>query len=270
MLRPSRAPLYTREDYVSLRRAGQLAAACLDEIGAHVRPGVTTGELDAICEGFIRDHGAAPAPLGYRGFPRATCISLNRVVCHGIPGPRRLRDGDILNIDVTVILDGWFGDSSRMYVAGRAKPAARRLINVVYGALASGLAMIRPGATIGDIGAAIQRYTQERRCSVVRDYCGHGTGRIFHDAPSVPHFGRPGAGPSLVAGMVFTVEPMINLGGFETRVLADGWTAVTRDGSLSAQCEHTIGVTAGGCEIFTESPTGRFHPFATEKNPAGR
>ncbi len=261
MLKADRIPLYTDSDFKSMRRAGRLAADCLDEIETYVAPGIATEDLDRLCEAFIRDHGAMPAPLGYRGYPKATCISINQVVCHGIPGPRKLRMGDILNIDVTVILEGWHGDTSRMYVAGEEKPAARRLIEVVYTALDRGIAAVKPGRFLGDIGAAIQSYVSSQRCSVVREFCGHGTGRIFHDAPSVLHYGNQGTGPELKPGMIFTIEPMINLGGRETRVLADGWTAVTRDRSLSAQCEHTVGVTNSGVEVFTLSPTGRFHPF---------
>jgi methionyl aminopeptidase len=252
--------LHDRADFEGMRRAGRLAAECLDMIGPHVQPGVLTEELDEICHAFIVERGATPAPLGYRGFPKSVCISINHVVCHGIPGPKRLKDGDILNIDVTVILAGWHGDSSRMYVAGRANRRAARLIEVTHEALMQGIAEVRPGNHFGDIGHAIQAYAEAERCSVVRDFCGHGLGRVFHDAPNVLHYGRRGEGPELRPGMFFTIEPMINLGAPQTKTLADGWTAVTRDRSLSAQFEHSVGVTEAGCEIFTLSPAGLFFP----------
>jgi len=256
--------LHAPADFEGMRAAGRLAAEILDRIAGEVRPGVTTGALDDIIREDICAHGATPATLGYRGYTKSSCISINHVVCHGIPGDKTLRDGDILNIDVTVILDGWFGDTSRMYVAGRANLRARRLIDVTHEALMRGIAAVRPGATFGDIGAAIQTYAESERCSVVRDFCGHGLGRVFHDAPNVLHYGRPGAGPVLRPGMFFTIEPMINLGRPETKILADGWTAVTRDRSLSAQFEHSIGVTDEGCEIFTLSPAGLFHPTGAQ------
>ncbi|MFQ5622994.1 MAG: type I methionyl aminopeptidase [Paracoccaceae bacterium] len=200
-------------------------------------------------------HGATPATLGYKGYPKSSCISINHVVCHGIPSDKKLHDGDILNIDVTCILDGWYGDSSRMYVAGRLSRKAERLM--------VGIGAVKPGNTFGDIGAAIQHHVENRRMSVVRDFCGHGLGRVFHAPPNVLHYGRPGSGPVLEEGMFFTIEPMVNLGRPETKILADDWTAVTKDKSLSAQFEHSIGVTADGCEIFTLSPAGRFHPTWT-------
>ena len=252
--------LHGPSDFDGMRAAGRLAAEILDRIVAHVVPGVTTGALDDIIREDIYAHGATPATLGYRGYAKSSCISINHVVCHGIPGDKTLRDGDILNIDVTVILDGWFGDTSRMYVAGHPNRRAERLIDVTHEALMRGVAAVRPGATFGDIGAAIQTYVEGERCSVVRDFCGHGLGRVFHDAPNVLHYGRPGAGAVLRPGMFFTIEPMINLGRPETKILADGWTAVTRDRSLSAQFEHSIGVTDDGAEIFTLSPAGLFHP----------
>ncbi|HSK38472.1 MAG TPA: type I methionyl aminopeptidase [Arenibaculum sp.] len=249
------------EDFAGMRAAGQLAAATLDHITPHVVPGATTGGLDDLCEAFIRDHGAVPAPLNYRGYPKATCISVNHVVCHGIPGDKRLRDGDILNIDITVILDGWYGDTSRMYLVGDNIPVkARRLVDVTYDALMRGVGAVRPGATLGDIGHAIQSFAEAHRFSVVRDFCGHGLGRVFHDAPSVLHFGRPGTGTVLREGMFFTIEPMINAGRYDVKILADGWTAVTKDKSLSAQFEHSVGVTKDGCEIFTLSPAGFTKP----------
>jgi len=256
-----RIEVHGSDGFAGMRRAGRLAAATLDYITAHVAPGITTGELDALCEAFIRDHGAVPAPLGYRGYPKATCISLNHVVCHGIPGDRRLRDGDVLNIDVTVILDGWHGDTSRMFLVGeRVSVKARRLVDVTYDAMMRGIAAIRPGATLGDVGWAIQDYVEANRFSVVRDFCGHGLGRVFHAPPSVVHYGRPGEGAVLREGMFFTVEPMINGGRPEVKILSDGWTAVTRDKSLSAQFEHSVGVTADGVEIFTLSPAGLTKP----------
>ncbi len=248
------------EDYAAMRRAGRLAAETLDFIAPHVVPGVTTGELDTLCADFIRDHGAVSAPLGYRGFPKSVCISINHVVCHGIPGDKRLADGDMLNIDVTPIVDGWHGDSSRMFFAGEPSKKARRLVAITYEAMMRGIATVRPGSTLGDLGHAIQSYAEGERCSVVRDFCGHGLGRIFHDQPNVLHYGRAGEGPVLREGMFFTVEPMINLGRYEVKVLKDGWTAVTKDRSPSAQFEHTLGVTADGHEIFTLSPAGWTRP----------
>ncbi|MCW9040143.1 MAG: type I methionyl aminopeptidase, partial [Rhodospirillales bacterium] len=242
-----RIKIHSPEDFEGMRRAGKLAAETLDFIADHVSPGVSTGELDRLCHEFIVARGAIPAPLNYRGFPKSICTSVNHVVCHGIPDENKaLADGDIINIDVTVILDGWYGDSSRMYTAGKASVKARRLIDITYESMMRGIAVVRPGATIGDIGHAIQSFAEGQRCSVVRDFCGHGIGQKFHDAPNVTHFGRPGEGPVLREGMFFTIEPMINLGRYDVKVLADGWTAVTKDRSLSAQFEHTIGVTATG------------------------
>ena len=252
--------LHDPADFAGMRAAGRLTAECLDMIGSHVVPGVRTEELDAICHDFITERGATPAPLGYRGYPKSVCISVNHVVCHGIPGPKSLKPGDILNIDVTAILDGWHGDSSRMFVAGRANRRAARLIEVTHEALMRGIAEVKPGNHFGDIGAAIQAYAEGERCSVVRDFCGHGLGRVFHDAPNVLHYGRRGEAAELKPGMFFTVEPMVNLGAPQTKTLSDGWTAVTRDRSLSAQFEHSIGVTEAGCEIFTLSPAGKFFP----------
>ncbi|MEQ3643345.1 MAG: type I methionyl aminopeptidase [Paracoccus sp. (in: a-proteobacteria)] len=250
--------LHMPGDFAGMRAAGALAARILDEVGPMVAPGVTTGALDDFIRGRVTELGATSATIGYRGYQHASCISVNHVVCHGIPGDKSLKDGDILNIDVTVILNGWFGDTSRMYVAGKPSLKAQRLLQVTHDALMKGIEAVRPGATFGDIGAAIQTYAEERRMSVVRDFCGHGIGRVFHSPPNVLHFGRPGKGPVLEEGMFFTIEPMINLGRPETKVLADDWTAVTRDKSLSAQFEHSIGVTADGCEIFT--PSDRFFP----------
>jgi methionyl aminopeptidase len=243
-----------------MRRAGRLAAETLDYITAYVQPGVRTDELDRLCHEFIRDHGAIAAPLNYRGFPKSICTSVNHVVCHGIPGDKRLQDGDIVNIDVTVILDGWHGDTSRMFCVGKISVKAQRLIDVTYEAMWKGIEVVRPGVTVGDIGQAIQSFVEVQRYSVVRDFCGHGLGRVFHDAPNIPHFGRAGEGMALRQGMFFTIEPMINVGRWEVKILADGWTAVTKDRSLSAQFEHSIGVTADGYEVFTRSPAGFDRP----------
>jgi methionyl aminopeptidase len=252
--------IHMPQDFAGMHAAGQVAADILDRIADVVAPGVATIEIDATIHEMIRATGAKSATVGYKGYRHASCISINHVVCHGIPSDKRLKDGDILNIDVTVIVDGWFGDSSRMYVAGEPSRKAERLIDITHDALMAGIAAVRPGNTFGDIGAAIQRHAEAHRCSVVRDFCGHGLGRVFHAAPNVLHYGRPGAGPVLEEGMFFTIEPMINLGRPETKVLDDDWTAVTRDRSLSAQFEHSVGVTESGCEIFTLSPGHRFHP----------
>jgi methionyl aminopeptidase len=259
--RSRRIKVHDAEGFEGMRVAGRLAAQCLDMLTPHVKPGVSTARLDDLAREFILDHGALPACLFYRGYGYTLCISPNHVVCHGAPGQRTLRDGDIANIDVTVIVEGWHGDTSRMYPVGEVAPRARRLIDITYEALERGLAQVKPGARLGDIGHAIQCYVEAQRCSVVRDFCGHGVGRIFHDAPNILHYGRPGAGEVLAQGMFFTVEPMVNLGRPQVKLLTDGWTAVTRDKSLSAQCEHSIGVTADGCEIFTGSPAGLFRPL---------
>ena len=243
-----------------MRAAGRLAAETLDMITAHVSPGVTTGELDQVCHDFMVARGAVPATLGYRGYQHSSCTSINHVVCHGIPGDRRLVEGDVLNIDVTAILDGWHGDSSRMYVAGQPSTKAAKLMDVTYEAMMRGVAAVRPGATLGDLGHAIQAFVEGNRFSVVRDFCGHGIGRRFHEAPNILHFGRAGEGPVLRPGMFFTVEPMVNAGRPEVKVLDDGWTAVTRDRSLSAQFEHMVGVTEAGVEVFTISPAGLHKP----------
>jgi len=257
-----RITIHGPEDFEGMRRAGRLAAETLDFITPQVRPGVTTGELDRLCHDYIVERGAVPAPLNYRGFPRSICTSINHVVCHGIPSEqKKLADGDILNIDVTVILDGWHGDTSRMFLLGDRVPVkARRLVEVTYEAMMRGIEAVRPGATLGDVGHAIQSHVEAQRFSVVRDFCGHGLGRIFHEAPSVLHYGRPGSGVVLQEGMFFTIEPMVNAGRYDVKILEDGWTAVTRDRSLSAQFEHSLGVTAEGAEIFTLSPKGWLHP----------
>ena len=255
-----RITIHQPADFAGMRAAGRLAAEALDMITEHVRPGISTAALDTLCHDFIVDHGAVPAPLNYRGYPKSICTSINHVVCHGIPGDRLLEAGDIVNIDVTVILDGWHGDSSRMYCAGPPSTKARNLIEVTHEALMLGVAAAKPGATLGDIGHAIQVYVESHRFTVVRDFCGHGIGRRFHEAPNVLHYGRPGEGAVLKPGMFFTIEPMVNAGRPEVKILDDGWTAVTRDRSLSAQFEHMIGITETGAEIFTLSPAGIFKP----------
>ncbi|GGE52658.1 type I methionyl aminopeptidase [Actibacterium pelagium] len=271
--------IYDPADFAGMHAAGKLAAEILDAMADLIEPGQTTGELDRVITKMVEDAGATSATIGYRGYQHASCISVNHVVCHGIPGspipkwkqetsskkdPTRksdaLVDGDILNIDVTVIVDGWYGDTSRMYVAGKPKPFAENLVNVTHDALMEGIAMVKPGNTFGDIGHAIQRFVESHGMSVVRDFCGHGLGRVFHSPPNVLHYGRPGTGAVLEEGMFFTIEPMVNLGRPETKVLDDDWTAVTRDKKLSAQFEHSIGVTADGCDIFTLSPAGKYHP----------
>jgi methionyl aminopeptidase len=261
--RPVRTPgikIHTAADFEGMRRAGKLAAECLDMLVPHVQPGVLTETLDDLAREFVLDHGALPACLFYRGFEKTVCISPNHVVCHGIPGARPLREGDIINIDVTVVVDGWHGDTSRMYGVGAVSPRARRLVDVTFEALQRGVKAVKPGATVGDIGFAIQSYVEAQRCSVVRDFCGHGVGQVFHDSPNILHYGRKGEGPALKPGMFFTIEPMVNLGRPAVKLLSDGWTAVTRDKSLSAQFEHSIGVTETGAEVFTYSPMGLDKP----------
>src|SRR5476651_1308107 len=247
--------------FEGMRKAGRLAAEVLDLLVPEVKPGVSTDRLDKLAYDYVVSHDAIPACLGYRGYRHTLCTSINHVVCHGIPNDKPLRDGDIVNIDVTVILDGWYGDTSRMYPVGDVKRKAERLVEITYDAMMRGIAVVKPGATTGDIGHAIQSFAEgEEKCAVVRDFCGHGLGKVFHALPNIVHFGKPGAGLALKPGMFFTIEPMINLGGFGVKVLADGWTAVTRDRSLSAQFEHSVGVTENGVEIFTLSPTGLDKP----------
>jgi methionyl aminopeptidase len=258
--RTGQIKIHKPEDFEGMRRAGRLAAECLDMLTEHVVPGVSTEKLDTLSREFILDHGAIPACLGYRGYTKTLCISPNHIVCHGIPGERTLREGDIANIDVTVIVDGWHGDTSRMYGVGGVNARARRLIDVTYEAIQRGIDAVKPGMRTGDIGHAIQTYVESMRCSVVRDFCGHGLGRVFHDAPNILHFGQAGTGELLRPGMFFTIEPMVNLGKHHVKLLSDGWTAVTRDKSLSAQCEHSCGVTEDGVEVFTLSPAGLFKP----------
>ena len=253
--------IHGRDGFTGMRTAGRLAAEVLDLLVPEVKPGVTTEALDKLAYDYVLDHGAVPACLGYRGYRHTLCTSINHVVCHGIPNDKPLRDGDIVNIDVTVIVDGWHGDTSRMYAVGDVKRKALRLVDITYESMMRGIAKVKPGATTGDIGHAIQSFAEgEERCSVVRDFCGHGVGRVFHSLPNIVHYGRAGYGLGLKPGMFFTIEPMINLGGYGVKVLNDGWTAVTRDRSLSAQFEHTVGVTEDGVEIFTLSPKGLHKP----------
>ena len=252
--------LYNAEAFGGMLTVGSIAAGALDMLIDEVRPGVTTGHLDRLIYDFALDNGCVPAPLNYRGFPKSICTSVNQVVCHGIPNAKKLREGDILNIDVTFIKDGWHGDSSRMYYVGDVSRKATRLVDVTYEAMMEGIRAVRPGATLGDIGAAIQEFVEGNRYSVVRDFCGHGIGLVFHDAPNILHYGRRGTGITLREGMCFTIEPMINLGKPEVKLLSDGWTAVTKDRSLSAQFEHSIGVSADSAIVFTRSPTGRHCP----------
>jgi methionyl aminopeptidase len=247
--------LKTRDEIEKMRVAGQLAAEVLQMIRPQVQPGITTGELDEICHEYITGHQQAiPAPLDYRGFPRSICTSVNNVICHGIPGDKRLKDGDIINIDITVIKDGWHGDTSKMFLVGKPTVKGKRICEIAYHSMVTGIEMIKPGVRLGDIGHAIQKYAEGQSGSVVREYCGHGIGQGFHEDPQVLHYGRPDTGEVLVPGMVFTIEPMINLGRRETRLMRDGWTVVTRDRSLSAQWEHTIAVTDDGYDVLTRLP----------------
>lgn len=248
--------LYNDAEFDGMRAASQITAKCLDELSHLIKPGITTQEIDDYVAEFGRAHNAYPATLNYRGFTKSCCTSINHVVCHGIPNEKPLREGEIINVDVTYVIDGWHGDSSRMYAVGEIKRAAERLIEVTYNSLMLGIEQVKPGNTTGHIGEAIQTYAEAQRCSVVREFCGHGVGQLFHDAPNVLHYGRAGEGVELKPGMIFTIEPMINLGRPSVKVLGDGWTAVTRDRSLTAQFEHSVGVTENGCEIFTASPAG--------------
>ncbi|HEY8575562.1 MAG TPA: type I methionyl aminopeptidase [Devosia sp.] len=255
-------PLHGAEGFEGMRKACGLTARALDILTEFVEPGVSTAKLDQIAYEFARDNNAVPATLFYKGYRHSLCTSINHVVCHGIPDERPLREGDIVNIDLTLVVDGWHGDSSRMYPVGEISRKAERLIEVTYASLDAGMAAARPGNTTGDIGAAIQTLAEGERMSVVRDFVGHGVGKLFHDEPNILHFGTPGMGVPLKPGMIFTIEPMINLGRPHVKILSDGWTAVTRDRTLSSQCEHTIGITETGCEIFTVSPGGLFNPLA--------
>ncbi|WP_411817931.1 type I methionyl aminopeptidase [Hyphococcus sp. DH-69] len=268
-VRTGQIKLHKPEDFEGMRKAGQLAASCLDMLTEHVKPGVTTQSIDDLAREYMLDHGGTPATIGYRGYRHASCISLNHVICHGIPGPKVLKKGDIMNIDVTVIVDGWHGDTSRMFYAGEPKVKARRLVDTTYDALMAGIGAVKPGATLRDIGRAIQTLAEGEGFSVVRDFCGHGLGRVFHDAPNVVHYAEyrdrwggvhQADETELKPGMFFTIEPMINDGKPEVKLLKDGWTAVSRDKSLSAQFEHSIGITEDGVEIFTKSPKGLDRP----------
>lgn len=252
--------LYDADAFAAMRKVCKITASCLDALNDIVKPGTTTNEIDRFVFEFGMDHGAFPATLNYRGYTKSTCTSINHVVCHGIPNDKPLREGEIVNIDVTYLLDGWHGDSSRMYAVGEIKRAAERLLEVTYESLLRGIAAVKPGAKTGAIGAAIQTYAEGERCSVVTDFCGHGVGQIFHDTPNILHYGQVNDGVEMKEGMIFTIEPMINLGKPHVKVLSDGWTAVTRDRSLTAQYEHTVGVTKDGCEIFTLSPANIFGP----------
>ncbi len=252
--------LHGPEAFVGMHKAGRLAAETLDMLTPHMVPGVTTAEIDRLIYGFVKAGGGVPATLGYRGYTHSSCISINHVVCHGIPSDKALKSGDIVNVDVTPIVDGWHGDTSRMYLIGDVPLKAKRLVEVTYECLMLGIEQARPGNHMGDVAHAIQRHAEGHRFGVVRDFCGHGVGRLFHDAPEVVHVGRPGTGPELRPGMIFTIEPMINIGRPDVKLLDDGWTAVTRDRSLSAQFEHSIGITEDGCEIFTGSPAGLDKP----------
>ena len=253
--------IHTSKDFEKMQEAGVLAARTLDFITEYVVPGVTTDRLNDLCHEFIISQGGIPAPLNYKGFPKSICTSINHVVCHGIPSDKKLKNGDIVNIDVTVIVDGWHGDTSRMYHVGEAGIKQKRLVQVTYEAMMIGIEMVKPGVRLGDIGHAIQKHAEKNQYSVVRDYTGHGIGKIFHDEPSVLHYGKPGTGVILKEGMFFTIEPMINVGKYDTILSKfDGWTVTTRDKSLSAQFEHTVGVTKNGVEIFTASPKNLLCP----------
>jgi methionyl aminopeptidase len=253
--------LHGPEGFAGMRKAGRLSAEVLDSLFDLIVPGITTEEIDTHVREMTIEAGALPATLGYRGYTHSCCTSINHVVCHGIPGPKRLQAGDIVNVDVTSIVDGWHGDTNRTYLVGDCGIKARRLVEVTYEAMMRGIEAAKPGNTIGDIAHAIQSYAERHRYGVVRDFCGHGIGRLFHDAPEVVHVGRPGTGPELKPGMFFTIEPMINIGRADTKVLEDGWTAVTRDKTLSAQFEHSVGITETGCEVFTTSPKGLHRPL---------
>ena len=251
---------HSKNDFIKMHNAGKLAAEVLDYINNFIEPNITTSYLNDLCHEFIIKNKAIPAPLNYKGFPKSICISVNHVVCHGIPGDKLLKNGDILNIDVTVILDGWYGDTSRMFYVGKPSAKAKILTKITYECLMIGIKTVKPGKTLGDVGYAIQSHAEKNGFSVVRDFTGHGLGTVFHTSPTVLHYGEPKTGLILEEGMFFTIEPMINSGKHDVKILSDGWTAVTRDKSLSAQFEHSIGVTSKGCEIFTLSPKGLVFP----------
>ena len=255
-------PIYNKNDFKKMHQAGRLAATILDQLYILIKPGISTLEINDFCHDLIIKNNAIPAPLNYKGFPKSVCTSVNHVVCHGIPNEKKLlNNGDIINVDVTVILDGWYGDSSRMFVAGTTNKKIYHLLKTTYECLHIGIKEAKPGKTFGDIGFKIQEYAESKNYSVVRDFCGHGIGKQFHTPPSVLHFGKIGEGPELKPGMFFTIEPMINLGDWKVKILNDGWTAVTKDKSLSAQFEHTIGITNEGNEIFTLSKNNTDFPI---------
>ncbi len=260
-MRHNNIPIYSKKDFESMRQAGSLAADVLDSLYENICPGISTLEINDICHEIIIKNNAIPAPLNYKGFPKSVCTSVNHVVCHGIPSERKiLEEGDMVNVDVTVILNGWYGDSSRMFVAGQTNKKNYNFLKLTYDSLLAGIEEAKPGNHIGDIGNKIQKLAESNGYSVVRDFCGHGIGKEFHTPPSVLHFGEPGEGPRLEPGMFITIEPMINIGGWQTKILNDGWTAVTKDKSLSAQFEHTIGITEDGNEIFTLSKNNTAFP----------
>jgi methionyl aminopeptidase len=252
--------IHNDDDFESMREAGALASECLDYITDFINPGISTLEIDKLCHNFQIERGAIPAPLNYKGFPKSICTSVNHVVCHGIPSNKILEEGDIINIDVTPKFNGWHGDTSRMFYVGKVKLKAQKLVETTYEAMMRGIEVVKPGNTTGDIGNAIQAFAEKKNYSVVRDFCGHGLGKVFHDQPSILHFGKPGEGVRLAKGMFFTIEPMINIGGYKVKILDDGWTAVTCDKSLSAQFEHSLGVTDYGYEIFTKSKKNLLYP----------
>jgi methionyl aminopeptidase len=258
---PLNVTIKTPAEQDAMRAAGRCAAELLDMIGSHIVPGVSTDDINAICHDFqVGTQGTVPAPLNYKGFPKSVCTSVNHVVCHGIPSDKRLKNGDIINVDVTPIKDGWHGDSSRMFFVGQPSVQARRVVEVAFEAMWRGIDLVRPGVRLGDIGHAIQTFVEGEGFSVVREYCGHGIGRVFHEDPQVLHYGEPGTGMVLVEGMTFTIEPMVNAGKRQVRLMPDGWTVVTKDHSLSAQWEHTVLVTPAGCEILTLGRHGRNPP----------
>ena len=246
-----------KEAFEKTRLAGIVAAGALDEVAKIAKPGTRTDEIDKLCYEFINDHGAYSAPLFYRGFPKSCCTSTNHVVCHGIPSEKVLNDGDIVNVDVTALKDGWHGDTSRTFEIGKVSVKAKKLVSTTYEAMMKAIEIVKEGIYLGDIGAIIQNHVEAQGFSVVQDFCGHGIGQLFHKEPNVLHYGKKGTGEKIKAGMIFTIEPMINIGNYETKILNDGWTAVTKDKSLSAQFEHTIGVTKDGCEIFTLSKNSK-------------
>ena len=255
-------PIHKNEDFEGMRNAGKLVAIILDQLEKLIKPGINTLEINDFCHNLIIKNNAIPAPLNYKGFPKSVCTSVNHVVCHGIPSENKiLNNGDILNVDITVILDGWHGDSSRMFVAGKTNKKNLNLIKTTYDCLLLGIKKAQPGNFLGDIGYEIQQYAEKKNYSVVRDFCGHGIGKKFHTPPSVLHFGKLSEGPKLVPGMFFTIEPMINIGNWQVKILKDGWTAVTKDKSLSAQFEHTVGITEEGNEIFTLSQNNTDFPI---------